>query len=211
MAAFVLAVFALALAPAAAGAVAPTASIGSISEISTNSAVAHGVVNPSDEETGYHFEYAQSAVGPWLSGNDAFSGQAVAANAGPSAVSERLYGSFAYNGETNATIFIALKPGSTYFVRLAAANNSGSVVTGSPYAVFATMPGDPPSNAIPCFGDACQPLPLEPEDPTPGSLRSKPSGNFPAPATKPRKGCGKGKVRRHGKCVKARHGKGRRG
>ena len=32
---------------------------------------------------------------------------------------------------------------------------------------------------IPCFGDACQPLPPEPEDPTPGTLRSKASGNLP--------------------------------
>ena len=38
-----------------------------------------------------------------------------------------------------------------------------------------------PETGIPCFGDACQPLPPEPEDPTPGTLRLKKSGNLPPP------------------------------
>ena len=41
--------------------------------------------------------------------------------------------------------------------------------------------GFPSPRPIPCFGDACQPLPPEPEDPTPGTLRSQPSGNLPTP------------------------------
>jgi len=56
--------------------------------------------------------------------------------------------------------------------------------------------------AIPCFGDACQPLPPAPEDPALASLRAKRSGNLP-PAAKPRH-CKKGQVKRAGKCVKKR-------
>jgi hypothetical protein len=60
-----------------------------------------------------------------------------------------------------------------------------------------------PDTVIPCFGDACQPLPPEPEDPTPGTLRTKKtSGNVPpAPGKKPLK-CKNGKVKRYGKCVR---------
>ncbi len=59
-----------------------------------------------------------------------------------------------------------------------------------------------PPGAVPCFGDACQPLPPEPEDPTPGTLRSKPSGNLPTPPKKPPLKCKKNQVKRFGKCVK---------
>ena len=59
-----------------------------------------------------------------------------------------------------------------------------------------------PPTGIPCFGDACQPLPPEPEDPTPGTLRSKKSGNLPPPAPKKPLKCKKGQVKRFGKCVK---------
>ena len=62
--------------------------------------------------------------------------------------------------------------------------------------------GFPLSDAvIPCFGDACQPLPPEPEDPAPGTLRSKPSGNQEASTAKPLN-CRKGLIKKRGKCVK---------
>jgi hypothetical protein len=59
-----------------------------------------------------------------------------------------------------------------------------------------------PPGTVPCFGDACQPLPAEPEDPTPGTLRSKESGNLPTPPAKPSLKCRKNQVKRFGKCVK---------
>ena len=55
---------------------------------------------------------------------------------------------------------------------------------------------------IPCFGDACQALPPEPEDPTPGSLRSRTSGNLPLPAPKKPLHCKKNQIKKFGKCVK---------
>ncbi len=67
-----------------------------------------------------------------------------------------------------------------------------------------------PTAAVPCFGDACQALPPEPQDPTPGTLRSRPSGNQ-APATAKALNCKKGFVKKRGKCVKkkTRHKKGK--
>ncbi len=67
---------------------------------------------------------------------------------------------------------------------------------------------------IPCEGDACQPLPSPPEDPTPGTLVAT-EGN--PPVRFPRKPCPKGKhrVERHGKATcapqhrpKKRHSRG---
>lgn len=55
--------------------------------------------------------------------------------------------------------------------------------------------------AIPCFGDACQPLPPQPEDPAPGTLRSKASGNETARRIEALH-CKKGEVKKRGKCVK---------
>lgn len=69
-----------------------------------------------------------------------------------------------------------------------------------------------PPKPIPCEGDACQPLPSPPEDPTPGTLVPT-EGN--QPVRFPPKTCPKGKrqVKRHGKtsCLakhKKKHGKG---
>ncbi len=58
-----------------------------------------------------------------------------------------------------------------------------------------------PESVIPCFGDTCQPLPPEPEDPTPGTLRAKTSGNLPPPSPKRPSKCKKGEVKQKGKCV----------
>jgi hypothetical protein len=54
---------------------------------------------------------------------------------------------------------------------------------------------------VPCFGDACQPLPPEPADPVTGTLRSKASGNLAPLVAKPHR-CKKGRFKKHGKCVK---------
>jgi hypothetical protein len=57
------------------------------------------------------------------------------------------------------------------------------------------------ASAIPCFGDACQPLPPEPADPGTGTRRQKPSGNLSALSVKALH-CKKGEVKKRGKCVK---------
>ena len=54
---------------------------------------------------------------------------------------------------------------------------------------------------IPCFGDACQALPPSPESPTPGSQRSRASGNLPPATFKPLR-CKKNQVKKLGRCVK---------
>jgi hypothetical protein len=54
---------------------------------------------------------------------------------------------------------------------------------------------------IPCFGDACQPLPPEPGNPAPGTLRSKASGNE-TPLSSKSLHCKKGEVKKQGRCVK---------
>jgi len=60
--------------------------------------------------------------------------------------------------------------------------------------------GFPPSGSDEnCVGDDCQPLPPEPEDPTPGTVRP----GEPNPPL--RKACRKGTVRKKGKCVKKAH------
>lgn len=64
-----------------------------------------------------------------------------------------------------------------------------------------------PQGGPPCLADACEPIPAEPEDPTPNTLLASP-GNLPAP--KPSKAhCAKHKrrVKRHGRyrCVRIRH------
>jgi hypothetical protein len=59
-----------------------------------------------------------------------------------------------------------------------------------------------PLRPLECAGDACQFLPSEPEDPTPGTLipaAGNPPLRFPAAA------CRKGFVRRHGKCIRKVH------
>ncbi len=57
-----------------------------------------------------------------------------------------------------------------------------------------------PQQPLPCLGDACQPLPREPVDPTLGTLLSGP-GN-PAVRYPGARRCKKAKVKRKGRCVK---------
>jgi DNA-binding beta-propeller fold protein YncE len=55
-----------------------------------------------------------------------------------------------------------------------------------------------------CEGEACQSPPDAPTDPAPASSAFEGAGNVVEPIVKP---CPKGKVRKHGKCVKKRKGK----
>jgi hypothetical protein len=66
-----------------------------------------------------------------------------------------------------------------------------------------------PSPPIPCLGDACQPLPSEPVDPTLTTLLTGP-GN-PAVRYPGTKGCKKGFVKRKGRCVKKKKGTAKKG
>jgi hypothetical protein len=64
-----------------------------------------------------------------------------------------------------------------------------------------------PESPFVCKGDACQPLPGEPEDPNPATLVST-SGNPPLEVEKlegRRRACARPKVRRHGRCVRKHH------
>ena len=56
-----------------------------------------------------------------------------------------------------------------------------------------------------CQGESCQPPISPPDDPTPGSSSHQGPGNVDEGSAKP--GCRKGKVRRHGKCVKKQKAK----
>ncbi len=62
----------------------------------------------------------------------------------------------------------------------------------------------PPNPAAACEGEACQTPPAPPNDPTPASSTYNGPGNV---VEKPAKPCAKGKIRRHGKCVKKHPGK----
>ena len=82
----------------------------------------------------------------------------------------------------------------------------GSLVPSDPgaYDVYDARVGGGyplPPNPVPCFGDTCQPLPPEPEDPTPGTQRSKATGNLPTPPHKKPLKCKKSQLKRFGKCV----------
>lgn len=64
-----------------------------------------------------------------------------------------------------------------------------------------------PSSPIACNGDACQPLPSSPVDPTLTTLLSGPGNPAVRYPRTTRKRCKKGKVRRHGFCVKKKSNK----
>ena len=179
----------------------PGGSVGTVTEVTSTSALAQGTVSSGGEETGYHFEYATGEGGPWFRGDDSFTGQTVAAASAAAPVSELLHGSYEYFGEPSFDFFIALTPATHYFVRLAAENTSGTFHSGAPYAQFTTLPSGEGGSANPCIGDLCQPLPPEPEDPTPGTRRTRPSGNLPPPKKHAKK-CRKGQIKKRGRCVK---------
>jgi len=76
----------------------------------------------------------------------------------------------------------------------------------APAAAICAEPVEPPSEEIICFGDSCQPLPPEPEDPTPGTLVPT-AGNPPLHIFEPRQ---HGKKHRKGDRRKHRRGRDRR-
>ncbi len=79
----------------------------------------------------------------------------------------------------------------------------------------ARVDGGAPSGSqlIPCFGDACQPLPPTPENPSLGSIRSKKSGNEEEVKSRQLK-CKKNQIKKLGRCVpkpkKKKHHKGKK-
>ena len=68
---------------------------------------------------------------------------------------------------------------------------------------YPPQPGQP----ISCEGEACQSPPAAPNDPTPASLAFHGAGNVHKKAGSGR--CAKGKVRRKGRCVKKKQGRGK--
>lgn len=85
-----------------------------------------------------------------------------------------------------------------------------AVMAIAPAAASCAEPSEPepPSEEIVCVGDSCQPLPPEPEDPTPGTLVPN-AGNPPRHISEPPR---HGK-KKHGKKKhdKRHHGKHRHG
>ncbi|MGE5336038.1 MAG: hypothetical protein ACM3JL_01280 [Nitrososphaerota archaeon] len=63
------------------------------------------------------------------------------------------------------------------------------------------IPGQSEAPPGECQGEACQPQVSAPNDPTPGSASFEGAGNLPPH----HHGCRRGKVRRHGKCVRKHH------
>lgn len=62
---------------------------------------------------------------------------------------------------------------------------------------------EPPPTPPACEGDACQPAPVVPSDPTPASSSFEGAGNLAPRARR----CAKGRVRRHGRCLRRKHRK----
>jgi hypothetical protein len=69
----------------------------------------------------------------------------------------------------------------------------------------------PPSPAAPCEGEACQGTSEAPNAPTPASASFEGAGNVREGSSTGGRTCSKGKVRKHGRCVKVQHKKNRHG
>lgn len=114
-----------------AGAAAPLVTMGSVSDVSYTSAHVSGEVDPQDNDTYYYFQYTANPEEGWSF--EGFEGP-LAAGSGPTTVERDLTG---------------LKPGTQYFVRLAAANFvDAEVISAEPYASFTTDPVGAPSISI---------------------------------------------------------------
>ena len=121
---------ALALAVPAAAAIAP-ASTGGATDITTNSAVLHGVVHPTDSQSSWYFEYGPTA-----------------------ALGQRTPSHPTGSGQANASQSISgLDPGTTYFYRLVVVQGTFPYSTTSrgETRTFTTMP---PFGAVATTGDA---------------------------------------------------------
>jgi hypothetical protein len=194
----VLALCALFLAAPATAPAAGPPSLGTVwvGEVAPESAGANAFVNPNGLATVWHFEYLTDAAyaANLAAGREGFQGAAVAPAAGEAPpISSSQIVSWPLTGLAQST---------TYHLRAVAESSEGGVASLAP-PLFSTT-----STAIPCVGDACQPLPSAPEDPTPGT--QVPTLGNP-PVSFPPKRCPKGerRVRRKGKvrCVaKTRHG-----
>jgi hypothetical protein len=190
----------------AAPAVAPAAgppSLGTtwVAEVAPESATANAFVDPNGLATAWRFEYLTDAAyaANLGAGREGFYGASVSPAAGEAPpISSPQIVSWPLGGLVQST---------TYHLRTVAESGGGAVASLAP-PLFSTT-----STLIPCVGDACQPLPSAPEDPTPGT--QVPSLGNP-PISFPPEQCPKSKRRAEHKgrvsCVpKARHGRNRRG
>jgi hypothetical protein len=127
--------FAIAAAPVSADEI-PAGTTGSVSAVSYTSAHLTGTVNPFERLTFYGFEYSTDQVN-WTRGPQAYyaGNPTVAANSGPTAVSEDLTG---------------LKGGTEYFVRIGTYDEVEFTehFSAAPYLSFTTLPVAAPTVSI---------------------------------------------------------------
>ena len=182
-------------APAARAAAGPAVESAWASEVLTTSARLEATLVPGSAAILYRFDYLTEAAYAenLAAGREGFAG-AARAPAGAEATLPA--------GESPLTVgrlISGLAPLSAYRFRLAVHGEAGAAE--SEAQAFTTQPIVP----IACEGDACQILPPEPVDP--GLTTLIPGlGN---PKVRYRKlgarRCGKGKVKRHGRCVRKKH------
>ncbi len=129
-----LALSALALAAASASAAPPTVSFGSATPEYVSAQVS-GSINPSDNRTGWNFQYSTNpAVEGWIDG-PGWLEQFIEAGAPTTPVSENLHG---VPGSCCPTFGVPLTPGTNYKVRLKATNVEGEFF--SSVSEFTTLP-----------------------------------------------------------------------
>jgi len=187
--------------PVCAQAAATPPTLGTIwaSEVGPETATANAFVNPQGLSTAWRFEYLTDAAyaANLAEGREGFAGASVAPAAGEAAAVS--------SSQVVSWLLAGLAPSTTYHLRAVAESAGGAAASLTP-PLFSTT-----STLIACVGDACQPLPSAPEDPSPGT--QVPTLGNP-PVRFPPKHCAKGKhrVERHGKtrCVARKHHERRR-
>jgi hypothetical protein len=162
----------LSLPVAAEAASAPSLGTTWASEVSPEAAVANAFVNPEGLSTSWHFEYLTDAAyaANLAGGREGFAGATVAPGPGEAAAIASL--------QVVSWPLSGLSQSTTYHLRAVVESAGGAAVSLAPPLFFTG------TNAIPCEGDACQPLPSAPEDPSPGTqvpTLGNPKVKFPKP------------------------------
>jgi hypothetical protein len=161
-----------------------------VSEVAPETATANAYLDPHGLPTSWHFEYLTDAAyaANLAAGLEGFAGATAAPAPGQAMpISAPQIVSWPLGGLAQST---------TYHLRAVAQSSAGTVASLAP-PLFATT-----TTLVPCVGDACQPLPSPPEDPTPGTQVPGP-GNPPVHFPKIRiTKCPRGKVKKHGRCVR---------
>jgi hypothetical protein len=160
-----------------------------MSEVTPESATANAFVNPHGQATSWRFEYLTDAAyaANLAAGQEAFAGATAAPPVGAASPLSA--------AQIVSWPLVSLAQSTTYHLRAVAESGAGAVASLEPL-LFTTG-----TTLVPCVGDACQPLPSPPEDPTPGTQVPGP-GNPPLSfqKTTTRK-CLRGKVKKHGRCA----------